>query len=140
MPVKISKQNRSGATETDTTAPKRSAAAIARDPLNLNWRLYQQLGRLIDDMEAADRDEKMTMPQRIAAMIAIGRVQKMFIDLRKGEFNGGAGTAIEKYAAAFSPSNATSGRNENRGRIPDTVRLDPSDDSEPGDPDYDNAA
>lgn len=124
-----------------TTAPKRgrTAAAIARDPLDLNWRLYQQLGKLLDDIEAADRDETMTFPQRIAAMIAIGRVQKMFIDLRKGEFSGGAGSAIEKYSAAFAPSNATSGPIGNPGRP--TIQFDTSsDDAEPGDPDYDAAA
>lgn len=117
---------------------KRSAAVIARDPLDLNWRLYSQLGRLLDDMEAADRDETMTFPQRINALIAVARVQKMFIDLRKGDLNAGAGTAIDKYSAAFASPNAGSGRNENTGRPPNTlVSNEPDDEPEPGDPDYD---
>lgn len=112
---------------------KRSAAAIARDPLDLNWRLYQQLGKLLDDMEAADRDETMTFPQRISAMIAIGRVQKMFVDLRKGDFNVGAGSAVEKYTTAFAPPHATSGRKSGRST---PVQIDTSSEPEPGDPDY----
>jgi hypothetical protein len=76
------------------------------DPLNINERLYKQLGKLLDDMEAADLEERMTMPQRIAALIAVGRVQKMFVDLRKGEFDVGRGSAIDRYAQAFSPTDA----------------------------------
>jgi hypothetical protein len=76
------------------------------DPLDINARLYKQLGKLLDDMEAADAAETMTFPQRINALIAVGRVQKMFVDLRKGEFSVGRGTAIERYAAAFSSPNA----------------------------------
>lgn len=82
----------------------------------------------------------MTFPQRISAMIAVGRVQKMFIDLRKGDLYAGAGTAIDKYSAAFAPPNATSGRNENPGRTGHPVQLDSSDEPEPGDPDYLNDA
>ena len=86
------------------------------DPLELNRRLYAQVGRLLDDMEAADRDERMTMPQRISALIAVGRIQKMFQDLRKGELNVGAGSAIDKYAAAFAASHAT-GRGDQDGNV-----------------------
>jgi hypothetical protein len=85
------------------------------DPLDLQGRLYQQLGRLLDDMEAADRDEKMTMPQRIQALIALGRVQKMFQDLAKGNLNAGAGSAVSRYAAAFQTPHATGGRDDRSG-------------------------
>jgi hypothetical protein len=69
----------------------------------LNERLYAQLARLLDDMEAADRDETMTFPQRISALIAVARVQKMFADLRKGDFNdGSAGSEIRRYSQAFA--------------------------------------
>ena len=81
------------------------------DPLNINHRLYLQIGKLLDDMEAADRDERMTMPQRISGLIAVGRIQKMFQDLRKGELNVGAGSAIDKYARAFAATDAASGGN-----------------------------
>ncbi|HEX3524241.1 MAG TPA: hypothetical protein VHT52_19395 [Stellaceae bacterium] len=76
------------------------------DPLNINQRLYKQLGKLLDDMEKGDENETMTMPQRISALIAIGRVQKMFVDLRKGEFDVGRGSAIDRYATAFAPTDA----------------------------------
>lgn len=76
------------------------------DPLGVNDRLYKQLAMLLDDMEAADREERMTMPQRISAMVAIGRVLKMFQDLKKGEFSLGGGSSIDKYAAAFAPTDA----------------------------------
>ncbi|HEX3522505.1 MAG TPA: hypothetical protein VHT52_10510 [Stellaceae bacterium] len=82
------------------------------DPLDINARLYKQLGKLLDDMEAADAAETMTFPQRINALIAVGRVQKMFVDLRKGEFSVGRGTAIERYAKAFATPHATGGRTD----------------------------
>lgn len=86
------------------------------DPLDINGRLYKQLAKLLDDMEQADQDDAMTMPQRISALIAIGRVQKMFADLRKGEFDVGRGTAIDRYATAFAPaSDATRGRENHPG-------------------------
>ena len=117
-------------------AIKRKDEALG-DPLDLNGRLYKQLGRLLDDMEAADRDERMTMPQRIQALIAVGRVQKMFQDLRKGDLNAGSGSTVAKYAAAFQTPHAASGRNFNPGRPPNVIDFDRTDDAGPGDPDYD---
>jgi hypothetical protein len=76
------------------------------DDLRINERLYAQLGKLLDDMEKADAEEAMTMPQRISALIAIGRVQKMFVDLRKGDYDVGRGTAIDRYATAFASTDA----------------------------------
>lgn len=111
---------------------------IAGDPLDLNGRTYKQLSKLLDDMEAADRDETMTFPQRIAALIAVARVQKMFQDIRKSETYAGAGSAITKYAEAFgTPPNAISGRDQSPGRPPATLDISSDDDS---DDDYDNAA
>ena len=96
------------------------------DPLDVNARLYRQIARLLDDLESADAEERMTMPQRIAALIAIGRIQKMFVDLRKGEFSVGAGSEVRKYAAAFTRPYAVGGRADNAGTA---VELDrePSD-------------
>ena len=85
------------------------------DPLSLNQRLYKQVGKLLDDMEAADRDETMTFPQRISALIAVARVQKMMMDLKKGEFDVGRGTAIDRYATAFASTDAARGRASNPG-------------------------
>jgi hypothetical protein len=72
------------------------------DPLNIKDRLYQQIGRLLDDLEAADRNEIMTQPQRVSALIAVGRVLTIFAALRKGDYDyGNAGSKIREYAAAF---------------------------------------
>lgn len=91
------------------------AKAQTADPLNINARLYKQLGKLLDDMEAADRDERMTMPQRIQALIAVGRIQVLFNTIRKGAIDDGhtAGSAVRRYAAAFAGSNATRRRTAN---------------------------
>jgi hypothetical protein len=102
---------------------------VAGDPLDLTGRLYKQLGKLLDDMEAADRDEKMTMPQRISALIAVGRVQKMFLDLRKGDLNAGAGTTVSRYAAAFQTPHAI-GRGDDRSGPGNIVQFDRTDDDD----------
>jgi hypothetical protein len=113
----------------------KKAVKTTGDPLDLNGRLYQQLGRLLDDMERADRDELMTMPQRIQALIAVGRVQKMFQDLKKGEYNAGAGSAVSRYAAAFQTPHATGGRDERGSRPSNIVQLDRSDERDDEDRD-----
>jgi hypothetical protein len=108
----------------------RKSARLEGDPLDLKGRLYKQLGKLLDDMERADRDELMTMPQRIQALIALGRVQKMFLDLRKGELSAGGGSAVERYSAAFATPHAIGGRNERSGpaNIVQFDRTEPDDD------------
>jgi hypothetical protein len=121
----------------DDEPPKAVQTVVEGDPLGVNRRLYLQLAKLIDDMEAADRDERMTMPQRIQALIAVARVQKMFVDLRKGEFSAGGGSAINRYAAAFQTANATGGGDED-GRPRVIVQFDrgPDPDSD-SDDDFD---
>lgn len=93
--------------------PPNNKQAIAADALDITPRLYKQLDKLLDDMEAADRDERMTMPQRISGMIALARIMKMMQDLRKGDLNAGAGSAVTRYAEAFKtahdPSRGASG-------------------------------
>ena len=73
------------------------------DPLNINSRLYGQIGKLLDDLEADDRDDKMTTPQRISALIAVGRILTIFAALKKQDYDyGNTGSAVRKYAAAFA--------------------------------------
>ena len=93
-----------------------SKANISSDPLDLNGRLYKQLGKLLDDMESADRDDRMTMPQRISALIAVARVQVLFNTIRKGSIDDGtAGSTVRKYAAAFAqPAAARGGKGNPR--------------------------
>ena len=99
------------------TAPK------SADPRNINDRLYKQIGRLLDDLEGDDRDDKMTTPQRISALIAVGRILTIFASLRKGDYDyGNSGSAVRKYAAAFArPDAARGGKGRSRS---DPVRLD----------------
>lgn len=94
------------------------------DPLNINGRLYQQIGRLLDDLEGDDRDDKMTTPQRISALIAVGRILTIFAALRKTDYEyGDAGSAVRKYAAAFAKPNAARG-GKNRPRDSNVVGFD----------------
>ena len=81
------------------------------DPLNVNARLYKQLGKLLDDMESMDRDDTMTFPQRLNALIAVGRVQVIFANLRKADARDpiDAGSSVRKYSAAFEKPHAARG-------------------------------
>jgi hypothetical protein len=86
------------------------AAKDDGDPLKINERLYKQIGKLLDDLESADRDEVMTTPQRIQALIAVGRILTIFASLKKGDFEyGNTGSAVRKYAAAFARPDAARG-------------------------------
>ena len=71
------------------------------DPLDVNGRLYKQVARLLDQLEA--EDGTITMPQRINALIAVGRIQTIFAGLRsKAQDEPNAGSAVRKYATAFA--------------------------------------
>jgi hypothetical protein len=73
------------------------------DPLKINFRLYSQIGKLLDDLEREDREEIMTTPQRISALIAVGRILTIFAALKKNDYNyGNTGSKVREYAAAFS--------------------------------------
>ena len=94
------------------------------DPLNINSRLYGQIGKLLDDLEADDRDDKMTTPQRITALIAVGRILTIFAALKKQDYDyGNTGSAVRKYAAAFARPDATGGR-KNAPRSAQPVEFD----------------
>ena len=80
------------------------------DPLDINGRLYAQIGKLLDDLESADRDEIMTMPQRVQSLIAVGRILTIFASLKKADYDyGNSGSAVRKYAAAFARPDAARG-------------------------------
>jgi hypothetical protein len=81
------------------------------DPLRINARLYGQIGKLLDDLERDDREEIMTTPQRISALIAVGRILTIFAALKKNDYNyGNTGSAVRKYAQAFARPDAARGR------------------------------
>jgi hypothetical protein len=80
---------------------------INLDPLNVNERLYRQIARLLDQLETEDAEGGITIPQRINALIAVGRVQIMFANLRKAAANDASdpGSEVRKYSQAFAKTN-----------------------------------
>jgi hypothetical protein len=112
------------------TAPKIKPSG---DPLDINGRLYKQIGRLIDDLESADRDEIMTTPQRISALIAVGRILTIFAALKKSDYDyGNSGSAVRKYAAAFARPDAARGGKAGS-RSSNIVEFDRDGDDDDGD-------
>jgi len=79
------------------------------DSLNINQRLYKQLGRMLDQLEAEDCT--ITVRERIAALVAIGRIQVIFMGLRKEDADepSARGSTVTKYARTFK-TNAARGR------------------------------
>lgn len=71
------------------------------DPKNVNSRLYNQIDALLTQLETG---EHITLKERVAALIAVGRLQLVFATLRKGDKadEPAAGSAVRKYAQAFS--------------------------------------
>lgn len=78
------------------------------DPLDVNTRLYRQISQLLTEMEQQDAYQRITLRERIAAIIAIGRIQTIFVGLRKENPGVGSGSTVRKYQAAFK--NDISGR------------------------------
>jgi hypothetical protein len=73
------------------------------DPLQVNARLYMQISELLNQLEGSD-GERITMRERIAALVAIGRIQVLFVGLRKekGIYHPDAGSSVRKYSTAFT--------------------------------------
>lgn len=93
------------------------------DPLQVNARLYLQISELLGQLEAM---EGLTIRERVAALVAIGRIQTIFVGLRKekGLYDGNAGAAVRKYSSAFALKNDTGGRKKIAGPDP---RSEPDD-------------
>jgi hypothetical protein len=79
------------------------------DPDQVNQRLYKQVSALLSQLEDKDSRSKVTMRERIAALIAVGRIQQLFIAMRKASGDVGSGATVKKYATAFT-NNAAGGR------------------------------
>lgn len=107
--------------------PQRSSGqGSPRDPLNVNQRLYNQISIMLTELEQPGVAQMLTLRERIAAVIAIGRIQVMFVGLRKEP--GGderSGIAVRKYSGAF--------KNDPRGRKKVAGRPEPE--PEPDAPD-----
>jgi hypothetical protein len=78
-----------------------------RDPLDINTRLYHHISKLLDELDKRDAGETITLRERLAAIIAIGRLQVMFMGLRKeNKDNVSTGSTVRKYTAAFKANDA----------------------------------
>lgn len=74
------------------------------DPLGINVRLYNQISEILHHLET---DERVTLKERIAALIAIGRIQIMFMGLRKEKMvDATSGSSVRKYSQAFKAHDA----------------------------------
>jgi len=86
-------------TLTTVAGPPRSIKLTTGDPLNVNARLYHQISELLVQLE---HDENVTMRERIAALVAIARIQTIFVALRKEKNDDSAtGKSIKKYTSVF---------------------------------------
>ena len=106
------------------------------DPLKVNERLYRQIAKLLDQLEEGDKEEGgITIPQRINALIAVGRVQIMFANLRKAAANdaGDPGSEVRKYSEAFSKTNGA--RRGKAGSRPAFIPIDSGGDGDDDGPD-----
>ena len=71
----------------------------------ISARLKKRMVHLLDMLEK--HADSFTIPQEISAMIALGRLQVMFVALRKEDRSDGrSGSAIRKYSTAFAKKNA----------------------------------
>ena len=70
------------------------------DPLKINERLYRQVAELLKQLE---ENEHVTLKERFQALMAIARIQYVFVNLRKEKIADAAtGSAVRKYATAFA--------------------------------------
>ena len=70
------------------------------DSHSINARLMNQVSRVLDDLE--DRNLPIGPKERIMALLAIGRLQMLFVAMRKrGGDSDNAGSSVRKYSKAF---------------------------------------
>ena len=112
------------------------------DSLKVNERLYRQIAKVLDDLE--QRGDELTIRDRIAALVAVGRIQTIFASLRKEhQEDDNAGSAVRKYSGAFAAKakNGTSSRKKaTRRSSDDEDNYNPGADVSWDDGDSDDAA
>jgi len=97
------------------------------EPRTIKDRLESQIEMLLDDLESGNWD--ITVPQRISALIAIGRICVIFKSLSKADEAQNAGSAVRKYSKAFAANASRGGAARSR---PTLVPADPERDLDPG--------
>ena len=113
-------------------------ATETSDLTTISDRLVGQVGKLLDQLEDGDNKAEITIPQRINALIAVGRILTSLSMLRKRAANdrsaAGAGSAVRKYSSAFE-ANAARGRTPRGGDADAAEALDLGADDQDGDGD-----
>lgn len=105
----------------------------------INDRLFQQIELLLADLESNSID--ITFPQRLNALIAIGRIQIMFANLRKYELfydHSDSGAKVREYSSAFVDAASSGSRRRKKLAGPsaaDILELDDFGNSADDDPD-----
>jgi hypothetical protein len=74
------------------------------DPLNIDGRLYEQVSKLLDQLQ----DPSVTIRERYMSLAAIARIRISYVKLSDGEAPN-VGATVRKYTAAFA-ANAAGGR------------------------------
>lgn len=88
-----------------TKSAEKTAAVVGFDPLSINRRLYNQVSELLRQLE---EDKNVSLKERYMALITIGRIQTIFVALRKEKIDEPArGATVRKYAAAFKAHDAS---------------------------------
>ena len=106
----------------------------ALDPKSINSRLYNQVHLMLEQLE--DDDQKITLKERIAALIAVARIQTVFVALRKEKTvdNAIVGSKVRQYAGSFKANDARKRKAGARpapepDELPDDIWGDDEDDS-----------
>lgn len=85
----------------------------ALDPKNINGRIYNQVAELLTQLETG---EHITLKERVQALVAISRIQMIFVGLRKEKLvDADTGSAVKRYATAFSKNDARGRKKVARG-------------------------
>jgi hypothetical protein len=85
-------------------------ANLSLDPHKINERLMRQVSALLDQLE---NNKNVTLRERFQALMAIARIQYVFVNLRKEKYDEpAAGAAVRKYQTAFK--NDAGGRKKGR--------------------------
>jgi hypothetical protein len=80
------------------------------DPHKINERLARQVSILLEQLESS---KTVTLRERFQALMAIARIQYVFVNLRKEKYDEpAAGAAVRKYQTAFK--NDAGGRKKGR--------------------------
>lgn len=109
-------------------------------------RLHRQVAALLDQLEDKANQSEITIPQRINALIAVGRILTIFATLRRAKDrerdNANSGSKVSKFADAFAQNAARRRATGTGDAVPEPESLDLGDgglgDDDEGDDEFAN--